>query len=132
MMLAQGGMAVDHHLRLVWNSAFDGDALLYMNHPRHPDGRRDTLSSTPWHLYPSLGKHLWTGETPVALHHNGPGMKSRMEESWPEMWYGQDKRGFGDLVREKLRNKTVRVVQGDMISRLSGEQLCGAHLPVFA
>lgn len=58
--LAQGKVAMDYDLCLVWNSAFDAKAVVYIDHPRDPDKRNGTLNNhtSARRLCPALGKYL--------------------------------------------------------------------------
>jgi hypothetical protein len=117
---------VDPRYRMFWSSAFDTSSVVWMNTPYRPDDIPDRI--TPWKLYPPLAHHTLTGEVPVVVHLNDVPSKHLLEDWWGKVWFSNPLPQFQDIVRNRVRDATLRVATASEVREIPLEKVCRDHL----
>jgi hypothetical protein len=113
---------VDPRYRMFWSSAFDTSSVVWMNTPYRPD------DIPPWKLYPPLAHHTLTGEVPVVVHLNDVPSKHLLEDWWGKVWFSNPLPQFQDIVRNRVRDATLRVATASEVREIPLEKVCRDHL----
>ena len=126
-LVADGVLKLDYYSRFFW-SAYDDTNHIQFRNTRHPPDFSITSSSDdadvsiPWDLYPALGYHTLLGHVPAMIHFNG-GSKKHMKGWWGRLWWQAGGR-FEGIVKDRMRDAKIRVIDGDGYRTYDLRELC--------